>query len=257
MWQQRPLDGVYPVILINAIVVKIRDGQVANRPIYVAIGINLNGERDVLGLWVGPTGGEGAKYWGNVLGELRNRGVTDTFIVCCDGLKGFPDAIRATWPLADVQLCVVHLVRPAIKYTSKKYWAQICREMREIYTAPSLEAAEACFAEFATTWREKYPAMIATRESSWNDFVPFLDFPIELRQLVYTTNSIESLNSRFRKAVRHRGHFPTEQAALKVLYLVATERRKNRSNPTGRINGWKQILNILTIHYGDRIEAAS
>jgi putative transposase len=256
VWQQRPLDGVYPVLVIDAIVVKIRDGQVANRPIYVAIGINLDGERDVLGLWVGPTGGEGAKYWGNVLGELRNRGITDTFIVCCDGLKGLPDAIRATWPLADVQLCVVHLVRSSIKYTSKKYWSQICREMREIYTAPSLEAAEDRFAEFADTWRDQYPAMIATWETSWNDFVPFLDFPVELRQLVYTTNSIESLNSRFRKAVRHRGHFPTEQAALKVLYLVAIERRKNRSNPTGRINGWKQILNILTIHYGDRIEAA-
>jgi transposase-like protein len=257
VWQHRPLDRVYPVILIDAIVVKIRDGQVANRPIYVAIGINLDGERDVLGLWVGPTGGEGAKYWATVLGELRNRGIHDTFIVCCDGLKGLPDAIRATWPLADVQLCVVHLVRSAIKYTSKKYWSQICAEMREIYTAPGLEAAEARFGEFAAKWRDKYPAMIATWETSWNDFVPFLDFPVELRQLVYTTNSIESLNSRFRKAVRHRGHFPTEQAALKVLYLVATERRKNRSNPTGRINGWKQILNILTIHYGDRIEAAS
>jgi transposase-like protein len=257
IWQQRPLDRVYPVILIDAIVVKIRDGQVANRPIYVAIGINLDGERDVLGLWVGPTGGEGAKYWAGVLGELRNRGIQDSFIVCCDGLKGLPDAIRATWPLADVQLCVVHLVRSAIKYTSKKYWAQVCREMREIYTAPSLEAAETRFAEFADMWRDKYPAMIATWESAWNDFVPFLDFPVELRQIVYTTNSIESLNARFRKAVRHRGHFPTEQAASKVLYLVATERRKNRSNPTGRINGWKQILNILTIHYGDRIEAAS
>lgn len=257
VWQHRPLDGVYPVILIDAIVVKIRDGQVANRPIYVAMGINLDGERDVLGLWVGPTGGEGAKFWGNVLGELRNRGIHDTFIVCCDGLKGLSDAIRATWPLADVQLCVVHLVRSAIKYTSKKYWSQICAEMREIYTAPSLEAAETRFGEFADKWRDRYPAMIATWETSWNDFVPFLDFPVELRQLVYTTNSIESLNSRFRKAVRHRGHFPTEQSALKVLYLTAIERRKNRSNPTGRINGWKQILNILTIHYGDRIEAAS
>jgi transposase-like protein len=124
VWQHRPLDRVYPVILIDAIVVKIRDGQVANRPIYVAMGINLDGERDVLGLWVGPTGGEGAKYWAGVLGELRNRGIHDTFIVCCDGLKGLPDAIRATWPLADVQLCVVHLVRSAIKYTSKRYWSQ-------------------------------------------------------------------------------------------------------------------------------------
>ena len=255
-WQNRPLDRVYPVILIDAIVVKIRDGQVANRPIYVAMGVNLDGERDVLGMWVGPTGGEGAKYWTSVLTELRNRGIQDTFIVCCDGLKGLPDAIRATWPLADVQLCVVHLVRSALRYTSKKHWGQVCREMREIYTAPTLAAAELAFAEFATVWRNTYPAMIATWEAAWGEFVPFLEFPLELRQIVYTTNAVESLNARFRKAVRHRAHFPTEQAALKVLFLVAIEKRPNRSNPTGKINGWKKILNTLTIHYGDRIQAA-
>ncbi|MEZ5216370.1 MAG: IS256 family transposase [Ilumatobacteraceae bacterium] len=252
-WQNRPLDRVYPVILIDAIVVKIRDGQVANRPVYVAMGINLDGQRDVLGMWVGPTGGEGAKFWATVLTELRNRGIADALVVCCDGLKGLPDAIRATWPLAEVQLCVVHLVRSAIRYTSKKHWGQICREMREIYTAPTLAAAEARFAEFAEAWRAKYPAMIATWESAWGEFVPFLEFPVELRQIVYTTNAIESLNARFRKAVRHRSHFPNEQSALKVLYLVATEHRPNRSNPSGRINGWKTILNTLTIHYGDRI----
>jgi putative transposase len=255
-WQNRPLDRVYPVLLIDAIVVKIRDGQVANRPVYVAMGVNLDGERDVLGMWVGPTGGEGAKFWTSVLTELRNRGIQDTFIVCCDGLKGLPDAIRATWPLADVQLCVVHLVRSAIRYTSKKHWAQVCREMREIYTAPTLAAAEMAFSEFATVWRNTYPAMIATWEAAWGEFVPFLEFPLELRQIVYTTNAVESLNARFRKAVRHRAHFPTEQAALKVLFLVATEKRKNRSNPTGKINGWKKILNTLTIHYSDRIQAA-
>ncbi len=251
------MDRVYPVILIDAIVVKIRDGQVANRPIYVAMGINLDGERDVLGAWVGPTGGEGAKFWMTVLTEIRNRGVQDTFIVCCDGLKGLPDSIRATWPLADVQLCVVHLVRSSLRYTSKKHWGQVCREMREIYTAPTVDAAEVRFAEFAQQWRDRYPAMIDTWERAWAEFTPFLEFPIELRTIVYTTNAIESLNARFRKAVRHRGHFPNEQAALKVLYLVATERRPNRSNPTVRINAWKPILNALTIHYGDRIQAAN
>ena len=256
-WQNRPLDVVYPVILIDAIIVKIRDGQVANRPIYVAMGINLDGDRDVLGMWVGPSGGEGAKFWMTTLTELRNRGVRDTFIVCCDGLKGLPDAIRATWPLAEVQLCVVHLVRSSLRYTSKKHWGQVCRELREIYTAPTLDAAQARFDEFADAWRDRYPAMIRTWEQSWAEFVPFLEFPAELRTLVYTTNAIESLNARFRRAVRHRGHFPNEQAALKVLYLVATERRKNRSNPTGRVHSWKQILNALTIHYGDRITAAA
>jgi transposase-like protein len=255
-WQNRPLDAVYPVILIDAIVVKIRDGQVANRPIYVAMGVNLDGQREVLGMWVGPGGGEGAKFWAGLLTELRNRGIQDTFIVCCDGLKGLPDAIRATWPQAEVQLCVVHLVRSSLRFTSKKYWGPICRELREIYTAPTLDAATARFAEFAEQWHERYPAMIATWERAWDEFVPFLAFPVELRTIVYTTNAIESLNARFRKAVRHRGHFPTEQSALKVLYLVAGERRPNRSNPTGQINGWKTILNALIIHYGDRIEAA-
>lgn len=150
----------------------------------------------------------------------------------------------------------VHLVRSSLRFTSKKYWAPVCRELREIYTAPTVDAAQARFAEFAEHWRDRYPAMIATWERAWDDFVPFLAFPVELRQIVYTTNAIESLNARFRKAVRHRGHFPTEQSALKVLYLVAIERRPNRSNPSGQINGWKQMLNALTIHYGDRIEAA-
>jgi transposase-like protein len=256
-WQSRPLDRIYPVLLIDAINVKIRDGQVANRPIHVVLGVNLDGERDVLGMWVGPGGGEGAKFWMSVLTELRNRGVADAFIVCCDGLKGLGDAIRATWPQADVQLCVVHLVRSSLRFASKKYWAPICRDMREIYTAPSVDAAEARFGEFADTWEARYPAMIDTWRRSWAEFVPFLDFPVELRTIVYTTNAVESLNARFRKAVRHRTHFPNEQAALKVLYLVALERRPGRSNPSGKINGWKPILNALTIHYGDRIEAAS
>jgi putative transposase len=252
-WQNRPLDRVYPVLLIDAIYLKIRDGQVANRPVYVVMGINMDGERDVLGMWVGPTGGEGAKFWMGVLTEIRNRGVQDTLIVCCDGLKGLPDSIRAVWPQADVQLCVVHLVRSALRYTSKKYWGKVCHDLREIYTAPTLQAAEDRFVEFCDTWKETCPAMVRTWEDAWGEFIPFLDFPVELRRLVYTTNSIESLNARFRKAARHRAHFPTEQSALKVLYLVAIEKRKNRSNPTGRISGWKSILNALTIHYGDRV----
>ena len=159
-WQHRPLDALYAVVLIDAIVIKIRGSQVANRPVYVAIGVNMDGERDVLGLWVGPSGGEGAKQWATMLTELRNRGLADALIVCCDGLKGLPDSIRATWPDATVQTCVVHLVRNTLRYVSKKYWSTITREMREIYTAPSLPAAEALFAEFADRWRDTYPAMI-------------------------------------------------------------------------------------------------
>jgi transposase-like protein len=145
----------------------------------------------------------------------------------------------------------VHLVRSCLRYTSKRDWGPVCRELRETYTAPTVEAAEALFATFVEHWQDRYPAMIAVWQRAWAEFVPFLEFPVELRQIVYTTDAIESLNARFRKAIRHRGHFPTEQAALKVLYLVAIERRKNRANPTGHINGWKRILNALTIHYGD------
>jgi putative transposase len=255
-WQNRPLDSLYAVLLIDAIVIKVRGAQVANRPVYVAIGVNLDGERDVLGLWLGPSGGEGAKQWATMLTELRNRGVADALIVCCDGLKGLPESIRGTWPDATVQTCVVHMVRNSLRYASKKHWAPITRQMRAIYEAPTLEAAQANFDEFAETWRDLYPAMIGAWERSWDEFVPFLDFPPELRRVVYTTNAIESLNAQFRRGVRHRGHFPNEQAAMKVLYLIATRRRPNRQDLTGRINGWKQILNTLTVHYGDRITAA-
>ncbi len=255
-WQSRPLDRVYAVILIDAIVIKVRDTQVANRPVYVAIGVNLEGERDVLGLWIGPSGGEGAKQWAAMLTELRNRGIADALIVCCDGLKGLPESIRVTWPDATVQTCVVHVVRNSLRLASKKHWQALTREMRQIYTAPTVEAAESRFAEFAAEWRGTYPAMIRSWENSWVEFAPFLEFPAELRKIVYTTNAIESLNAKFRRAVRHRGHFPNEQAALKVLYLVAIERRPNRQDLTGQIRGWKQILNTLTMHYGDRIAAA-
>ena len=256
-WQSRPLDPLYAVLLIDCLVIKVRGSQVANRPVYVAIGVNLEGERDVLGLWLGPSGGEGAKQWATMLTELRNRGLQDALIVCCDGLKGLPESIRLTWPEATVQTCVVHMVRNSLRYSSKKHWSKITAAMREIYTAPTVAAAEARFAEFAGDWEQLYPAMIQAWRSVWQEFVPFLEFPAELRKVVYTTNAIESLNARFRRAVRHRGHFPNEQSALKVLYLVATQRRKNRADLSGKINGWKTILNTLTVHYGDRIAASS
>lgn len=256
-WQSRPLEAIYPVILIDGIRIKIRDGHVSNRTVYVAMGIDMDGHRDVLGLWVGPTGGESAKFWIGPLTELKNRGVNDVLVLCCDGLKGLPDAARTVWEHVDVQLCVVHLVRNSLRYASKKHWGEITRALKAIYTAPSLDAAESRFEAFAEEWEPVYPAMIKAWRDTWDDFVPFLEFPVELRKLVYTTNSIESLNARFRKAAVRRGHFPTDDAAIKVLYLTAIERRKNRTNPTGRINGWKTILNALTIHYSDRIKAAT
>ena len=251
-WQSRPLDRVWPVLLIDAIYVKIRDGQVANRPVYVALGINCQGERDVLGLWAG-TGGEGAKAWMGMLAELRNRGVEDVCIVACDGLKGLPEAIGEIWPAATVQLCVVHLARASLRYASKKYWSQISKDLRQIYTAPTAAAAEQRFAEFEQAWGSQYPAIIRLWKASWEQFTPFLAFPPEIRKIVYTTNAIESLNARFRQACRRRGHFPDEQAALKVLYLVIQNPLKNRTNATGGTPGWKEAVNALTMYYGDRI----
>ena len=175
VWQSRPLDGVYAVVLIDAIHVKIWDGQVANRPVYVVLGINCHGERDVLGLWVG-TGGEGAKHWMGVLAELKNRGINDVCIACCDGLKGLPEAINQIWPQATVQQCVVHLVRASLRYASKAHWSQITKHLRQIYTAPTLDAAEARFADFEDAWGGKYPAIIRLWRTSWEQFTPFLAF---------------------------------------------------------------------------------
>lgn len=256
-WQSRPLDSIYPVLMVDGIRIKIRDGTVTNRTVYVVMGINMDGERDILGLWVGPTGGESAKFWLGVLSELKNRGIQDCLMLCCDGLKGLPDSARAVWPLVDVQLCVVHLVRNSLRFASKKHWGPITRQLREIYTAPGIAAAELSFEAFAEEWEPMYPAMVKSWRDTWDDFEPFLEFPAEFRKIVYSTNAIESLNARFRKAAVRRGHFPTEQAALKVLYLTSIERRKNRKNPTGRVHGWKAILNMLSIHYADRLEEAN
>ncbi|MEU1959678.1 IS256 family transposase [Nocardia sp. NPDC019304] len=251
-WQSRPLDRVYAVVMIDCIWVKIRDGQVASRPVYVAVGIGLDGARDVLGLWVGD-GGEGAKHWMAVLAELRNRGVEDVCIVCCDGLKGLPESITEIWPQADVQLCVVHLVRASLKYAGKQHWGPISKQLRQVYTAPTVDAAEARFAEFTAEWGDRYPMIVKTWRGSWEHFTTFLQFPPEIRRVVYTTNMIESLNARFRQAVRRRGHFPTDQAALKVLYLVIRDRRKNRPNVVGHTPGWKRALQQFALIYGDRI----
>lgn len=252
-WQARPLDTCYPVIIIDAIMLKVREGTVANRPVYVAMGVNLDGYRDVLGMWVGPSGGEGAKQWMNMLSELKNRGILDACIVCCDGLKGLPEAIGAVWPLAVVQTCVVHLIRNSLRYSSQKDWKQITGQLRRMYTAATLDQAQTEFEAFTETWDAKYPAMIKLWRSAWAEFVPFLEFPEEVRKIIYTTNAIESLNARFRAATRRRGHFPDEQSALKVLYLVAKKRHINRHNPTGQIAGWKNILNVLSLTYGDRL----
>jgi putative transposase len=253
-WQSRPLDRVFPVVFIDALMVKIRDGVVTNRAVYLAIGIDCDGAKQVLGLWVGPTTGESAKFWMSVLSEIRSRGVADVCIVCCDGLTGLPDAISVVWPLAVVQLCVVHLIRASLRYASRKYWAPLSKDLRPVYSAPDEAAAAAALEEFAAAWGDRYPAIVKVWRSHWQEFVPFLAFPPEVRRVIYTTNLIESMNSRLRKVTRNRGQFPSEQAALKVLYLAVRNLEDYRSPNTGiRSAGWKQALQAFTIYFEGRI----
>ena len=255
-WQNRPLDPIYPVVFIDAVHVKLREGQVANRPIYVAIGVTVEGERDILGLWVGD-GGEGAKFWAHVLTEIKNRGTKDVCIVVCDGLTGLPDAVASVWPGAIVQACVVHLIRASFRYASRRDWPELAKDLKPIYTAATEAAALERLAEFAGRWETKYPAIVKVWESSWAEFVPFLSFAPDVRQVIYTTNAIESVNARIRKAVKARGHFPNEQAALKCVYLAVMS-----LDPTGRgrqrwSNRWKGALNAFTIAFPDRIILAT
>jgi putative transposase len=253
-WQARSLDHVYPVIFIDALMVKIRDGVVANRPVYLAIGVDCDGQKQVLGLWVGPTTGESAKFWLTVLSELKSRGIADACIVCCDGLTGLPDAITVTWPQAIVQLCVVHLIRASLRYASKKYWAPLVKDLRPIYTAADEAAAAAALEDFAVAWGGRYPAIVKLWRAHWAEFTPFLAFPPEVRRVIYTTNLIESMNNRLRKMTRNRGQFPSGQAALKVLYLAVRNLDEFRGRNVGiRSSGWKQALQAFTIYFDGRI----
>jgi putative transposase len=219
-WWSRPLEAVYAAVFIDAIMVKIRDGQVGNRPVYAAIGVDLDGHKDILGMWAGEGAGESAKFWMAVLTELRNRGVADVFFVVCDGLKGLPDSVNAVWPLATVQACIIHLIRGTFRYASRKYWDQLSRDLKPIYQAVNADAAAAAVDDLEQKWGQRYPAIIRLWRNAWTEFIPFLDYDLEIRKVICSTNAIESLNARYRRAVKARGHFPTEQAAMKCLYLV-------------------------------------
>ena len=255
-WQSRPLDAVYPVMFIDAINVKIREGQVANRPIYVALAVTTEGTRDILGLWAGEHGdGEGAKFWLRVLSEIKNRGTKDCLILVCDGLKGLPDAVAQVWPATITQTCIVHLLRNSFKYASRKDWAALARDLKPVYTAPSEAAALDRFAEFSGIWEAKYPAIIRLWTNAWAEFVPFLQFDLDIRTVISTTNAIESINARIRRAVNARGHFPNEQAAMKCVYLAVMS-----LDPTGKgrqrwSNRWKAALNAFEITFDGRLSA--
>ena len=251
-WQNRPLDRVFPVIFIDAIVVKIRDGQVANRPVYTAIGVTVDGKREILGLWVG-TGGEGAKYWLQVLTEIKNRGVEDACIVVCDGLKGLPESIEATWPLAVVQTCVLHLIRNTFRLASRRDWDAMAKDLRPVYTAVNEADAQVRLDEFHEKWGDRYPAIKTLWSNAWAEFVPFLDYSPEIRRVIYSTNAIESLNARFRRATRARGHFPNEQSAMKCLYMVVRSLDPTGSGQERWMNRWKPALNAFAITFEGRL----
>jgi putative transposase len=272
-WQSRPLDPLYPVIYLDALVVKVRDGaHVTNKAAHIAVGVDMDGVKHVLGIWLQAA--EGAKFWAGVCAELANRGVKDVLIVCCDGLTGFPEAIEATWRQATVQTCVVHLIRAAMRFVSYGDRKPFAAALRPIYTAADATAARAEFDAFRDgPWGRRYPHAVATWETAWERFIPFLAFPPELRRVIYTTNSIESLNYQLRKIIKNRGHFPNDEAVVKLLWLAicniedkrARERAKEKGRPaagrkaSGRlvegqiVTNWKQALAQLAIVYPDRI----
>jgi putative transposase len=256
VWTSRPLLPIYAAVFVDAIYVKVRDGQVGNRPFYAAIGVDLDGRRDVLGLWAGAGGGESAKFWMNILTDLRNRGITDVFFLVCDGLKGLPDAVGAVFPATIVQACVIHLIRATLRYASRKYWDHLARDLRTIYTAPTAEAAWAAFEELEEQWAKPYPAIGKLWRAAWTEFVPFLDYDVEIRRVLFSTNAIESLHARYRRAVGVRGHFPTEQAALKCLYLVTRGMDPKGTGQARWATRWKPALNAFAVTFADRMPAA-
>lgn len=252
-WSSRPLDALYPVLFVDAIVVKVRDGQVRNTPFYVVMGVTGNGERDILGIWAGD-GGEGARFWLQVFSELKNRGVEDVLIAVCDGLKGLPKAITTTWDRTIVQQCIVHLIRNSFRYAGRQHREGIIKALKPVYTAPSEQAAKDRFTEFTAEWGQRYPAIVRLWESSWAEFVPFLEYDVEIRRIICTTNAIESINARYRRAVRARGHFPNEAAALKCLYLVTRSLDPTGGGRARWTTRWKPALNAFAITFAGRFE---
>jgi transposase-like protein len=253
-WQARPLDRVYPIVYIDGLVVKVRtNGRVINRCAYLAVGVDTDGRKHVLGVWLGD-GGEGAKFWLSVLTELKNRGVEDVIFCCCDGLKGLPDAIEATWPAASVQTCVVHLIRASIRYCSWKDRKTITKALRPIYTAPSVEAAGDAMDTFELEYGDRYPGIVKLWRDAWERFIPFLAYPPIIRKIVYTTNLVESVNYQMRKASKTRGHFPDDDSAVKLLRLVARDLTTTRGGVAGTgTQGWKEALNSFEIYFPGRL----
>ena len=247
-WQARPLDTLYPIVYLDCIHVKVRDGSVQVKAVYLAIGINMSGEKEVLGLWIAQT--EGAKFWLQVVTELKNRGVQDIFIACVDGLKGFPEAIEAVYPHAAVQLCIVHMVRNSLNYVSWKMRAEVVADLKRIYTASTADEAEQRLGEFEDKWDDAYLPISQSWRRNWARIIPFFDYPQEIRKVIYTTNAIESVNMSLRKITKNRGSFPSDEALLKLFYLALRNISKKWTMP---IRDWKAALTRFTIQFDDRM----
>jgi len=247
-WQSRPLDDVYPVVSLDALVLKIRDGgSVQRRACYLALAINMDGEREVLGMWFQAN--EGAKFWMQVLTDLKQRGVQDILIACVDGLKGFPEAIEATFPLTTVQTCIVHLIRHSLKYVPRKQYEQVTKDLRPIYTAIDADGALVALEAFEEKWGKQLPVIGQAWRSAWEHVTPFMAFEPEVRRVIYTTNAIEALNRQLRKAIKTKGSFPTEDAARKLIYLAIG----NAVPQWTRTRGWTKAMLAFKIHFGDRL----
>jgi putative transposase len=249
-WQHRPLETRYAIVYMDALYVKMRDnGHVRNRAVYIAIGVNLEGSKEVLGLW--SSDNEGAKFWLQVVTELRNRGVEDIFIACVDGLKGFPEAIELVYPRAQVQLCIVHMVRHSLNYVSWKQRREVAADLRAIYTAPTAEAAEVALNGFAGKWDASHPTISQVWRRNWERITPFFAYPAEIRKVIYTTNAVESLNMSLRKIIKTRGSFPNEEAALRLLWLAL----RNHSKKWSFVQNWREALNRFQILWPERMPA--
>ena len=248
-WQQRPLDALYPVVYLDCLVVRSRDsGAVQNKSVYLALGINTDGEKELLGLWMAQT--EGAKFWLSVMNELKNRGVQDIFIACCDGLKGFPEAIEAVYPKAQVQLCIVHQIRHSLRYVNWKQRKVIAADLKRIYGAATLAEAELALAEFAEKWDDQHPTISLSWRNNWARLSVFFDYPPEIRKVIYTTNAIESLNASLRKITKTRRSFPTDDSVMKILYLALHQISKKWTMP---IRDWKAAMSQFMIMNSDRV----
>lgn len=248
-WQNRPLDPVYPIVYLDCIVLKIRHNKsVINKSMYLALGINMEGQKELLGLWLAET--EGAKFWLSVLTELKNRGLQDILIACVDGLKGFPEAIAAEYPQTKIQLCIVHMVRNSLKYVSWKDYKAVTADLKQIYQAPTEEAASLELERFAEKWDASYPQISKSWRSHWPNLITLFEYPPDIRRVIYTTNAIESLNSVIRKATKQRKLFPSDDSAMKVVYLAIQAASKKWTMP---IRNWKSALNRFMIDFGDRL----